>query len=114
MEKYLNKKELEIFAKHEDNLRRAYKQSWKTYTPRFTDIELGNIYTAVTGKTMNNWSCASCSLKNWAKLGELYFKSIEYAARSKNNGKGKSEISRSSKGNSGKGKGKANVTSGEV
>lgn len=112
MEKYLNKNELEIFAKHEDNLRRAYKQSWKTYTTRFTDIELGNIYTAVTGKTMNNWSCASCSLKNWVKLGELYYKSIEYAKQ--NNREGKAAISSTSKKCSGKRQNKTVGTSRKV
>lgn len=75
---YLTKKQIEVFDKQKDNLRRAYYSDWKTHTMMWDNIELANIYTEVTGETLNNWNCSSCALKNYKRMGKLYFDSIEH------------------------------------
>lgn len=77
---YFNKKQLKTLQKQELNLKRAYKSNFKTHTMQWENDEVAKVYEEATGIKLKDWSCPSCCLNNYKKVGKLYFESVEYYA----------------------------------
>lgn len=71
--KYLNQKDFEFYSKYEDIFNTAVFGNFKHSTNILTDKRLGEIYTQTTGELLDSFSCNACNLRNYIKMGKLYF-----------------------------------------
>lgn len=78
MEKYLNTEQFEFYKKYEDVFNTAVFGNFKHRTNILTDKRLGDIYTQVTGDRLDSFSCNTCNLRNYVKMGKLYYATKTY------------------------------------
>lgn len=71
--KYLNQKDFEFYAKYEEVFDTSVHGNFKHSTNILTDKRLGEIYTQTTGELLDSFSCNACNLRNYIKMGKLYF-----------------------------------------
>lgn len=82
---YLNEKTLLQLKQFEPVFSTATYHQYKRGTFREDDLKMGEIYEKATGDKLQPWNCSICSLKNYAKVGRIYFESLKYLNEQKQN-----------------------------
>lgn len=80
----LNTEQITQFSPYDNCFKNIYYYGTIGATDHEVEKTLQQVFTEVTGRSLQSWTCATCRKSNWYKLAKLYFDSINYIEKQNN------------------------------
>lgn len=74
----LNGDQINQFKPYENYFKNIFYYGTIGSTDHSVEKDLEQIFTKVTGRSLQSWTCTTCRKGNWYKLAKLYFYSINH------------------------------------
>lgn len=74
----LNADQIAQFSPYESYFKNIYYYGTIGATDHAVETALQQVFTNVTGRALQSWTCSTCRKANWYKLARLYFDSINH------------------------------------
>lgn len=72
----LSAEQITQFSPYDNCFKNIYYYGTIGATDHEVEKQLQQVFTEVTGRSLQSWACVTCRKSNWYKLAKLYFDSI--------------------------------------